>query len=121
MHINLEASDKHSIQSYSECEIQINLVRYQSSVIVNREEIIADWSVRTIADLDEQTLQPLLKQEPKIILIGHRQQDNFPSSLITQTLASRGIGLECMSIGAACRTFNVLLNEHRDVTLGLIL
>jgi uncharacterized protein len=29
--------------------------------------------------------------------------------------------MECMSVGAACRTYNVLLSEERSVVAGIIL
>lgn len=120
MHINLEANDKNSIQAYSEREVQIESINYQTSLIVNPQEIIQDWPVHSIQELDEQALEPLLRWEPAIIIIGHGQQGHFPSLALIQNLAKRGIGLECMSIGAACRTFNVLLNEQREVALGII-
>nr|HAT8713352.1 hypothetical protein [Legionella jordanis] len=120
MHINLEANDKHSIQAYTEHEVRIDSINYQSSLIVNSQEIIANWPIRRIQELDEQSLQPLLQWQPKIILIGHGQTGHFPSAPTLKTLMKFGIGLECMSIGAACRTFNVLLNEQREVALGLI-
>ena len=35
-------------------------------------------------------------------------------------LSKQRIGIECMSIGAASRTFNVLLGEGRRVVAGII-
>jgi uncharacterized protein len=34
--------------------------------------------------------------------------------------ASHGIGLEVMDTGAACRTYNLLLAEYREVAVALI-
>ncbi|CEK10699.1 MTH938/NDUFAF3 family protein [Legionella hackeliae] len=120
MHINLEANDKHTIQAYSEKMLQIDSAVYNQSLIVSSHEIITDWAIKTINDLNEDTLWPLLKYQPKIILLGHNQQGRFASPLLVDMLAKKGIGLECMSIGAACRTFNVLLSEQREITLGII-
>lgn len=121
MHINLETADQHTVQAYSETEIRIDSISYQASIIVNRHEIISDWSIHSINELTEELLVPLLKHQPRIIIIGHNNPGQFVSFPIIQTLAQRGIGLECMSIGAACRTFNVLLSEQREVVLGIIL
>lgn len=121
MHINLETADQHAIQAYSENEIRIDSISYQTSLIVNRHEIITDWPIHTINELTEELLSPLLKHQPRIIIIGHHNQGQFVSFPIIQALANQGIGLECMSIGAACRTFNVLLSEQREVVLGIIL
>ncbi|WP_019217069.1 Mth938-like domain-containing protein [Legionella tunisiensis] len=121
MHISLETVDQHTIQSYSENEIRIDAISYQSSLIVNRHELITNWPIHTVNELDAELLVPLLKHQPRIVLIGHNNQGQLVSFPIIQTLAQQGIGLECMSIGAACRTFNVLLSEHREVVLGIIL
>ena len=44
----------------------------------------------------------------------------LPMALI-EYLANQRIGIEIMSIGAASRTFNVLLSEQRAVVLGIVL
>ncbi|MCC7199215.1 MAG: hypothetical protein IT483_06885, partial [Gammaproteobacteria bacterium] len=36
-------------------------------------------------------------------------------------MASRGIGFEVMDTGAACRTYNVLVNEYRKVVLAVLI
>jgi uncharacterized protein len=36
-------------------------------------------------------------------------------------LASQGIALEVMELGAACRTFNILVQEERRVAAALFL
>jgi uncharacterized protein len=121
MHINLEAADIHSIQSYSDREIQVNSQTYQNSLIISNQAIITDWPVTSIQQLKEENLEPLLRSIPKIIIIGHQQAGQFASPSVMAELAQRRIGLEVMSIGAACRTFNILLNEHREVVIGIIL
>lgn len=120
MHINLETTDKHTIQAYSDDEIKVDSTVYRSSLIISSHEIIQDWSIANIHQLNEEFLEPLLRYQPNIIIIGHKQQGQFAPFDIMHTLSKQRIGLECMSIGAACRTFNVLLSEQRDVVLGLI-
>lgn len=121
MHINLEAKDQYTIEAYSEKEIRINGITYQQNLIVSTTELIADWTIDSINQLTTETLSPMMKYQPKIILIGHSKPNCFASPAIIQTLAKQQIALECMQIGPACRTFNVLLNEKRNVVLGIIL
>lgn len=121
MHINLEAADHNSIQAYSDQEVQVGSSVYQSSLIISRHEIISEWPIMSIQQLNEESLLPLLRHQPKIIIIGHKEQGKFAPQPAILALANRRIGLEAMSIGAACRTFNVLLNEQRDVVIGLII
>lgn len=121
MQINLETNAPYTVQAYSDTEIQINSTGYTQSLVVSNHELIQDWPIRCIDDLDERHLPPLLKHQPEIILIGHRDTGRFASAQTYQQLAQNRIALECMSIGAACRTFNVLLSEDRRVVLGIIL
>lgn len=121
MYLNLEAGEKHSIQGYSEQEITVDSQTYQQSLIISSQEIISDWPVKTILELNEETINPLLRYNPKIILIGHNQSGQFPPLSLVHTFLQQQIGFECMSIGAACRTYNVLLSELREVVVGIIL
>ena len=120
MNINLETSEPHSVKAYSESAIEINGVVYENSLIVDQHEIITPCPVATISDLNAETISPFLKHKPEIILIGHSHRSQFPSSALISWLSQQRISIECMSIGAACRTYNVLLNEGRAVVLGVI-
>ena len=121
MHINLERHDLHSIQSYDDAGITVNQVGYTQSVILSRTTIISDWSAHASIPLDETQIQPLLALKPELIIMGHTQSRLIVPPGILETLSKLRIGFECMQLGAACRTFNVLLSEHRAVVLGLIL
>ena len=121
MHIQQEPPDQQSIQAYSNSEIKINSIIYSKSLIVSREQIILDWDIRLISDLSETLLEPILNQQPEVIIIGHNESGKRPPFSIHAFLSQHRIGLECMSIGAASRTFNVLLSEERAVVAGFIL
>lgn len=121
MHIILETADKHSIQAYSDVEIKINQTTYQQSLIVSAQQIIENWPISHLQQLTQTTILPLLQHNPRIIIIGHRHNGQFPPYPLIEFLSKQGIGIECMSIGAACRTYNVLLSEQREVVLGIIL
>jgi uncharacterized protein len=45
----------------------------------------------------------------------------FASAAVRDEFARRGVGLEVMQLGAACRTFNVLVQEERRVLAALFL
>ena len=45
----------------------------------------------------------------------------FAPAALRDALAGRGVGLEAMQLGAACRTFNVLVQEERRVAAALFL
>jgi len=66
-------------------------------------------------------LAPLLERKPELVLLGTGERQVFPSGRVLAAFAGCGIGFEVMDNGAACRTFNLLLQEGRDVVLALIL
>jgi uncharacterized protein len=45
----------------------------------------------------------------------------MPAAELFAAFAARGIGLEAMDNAAACRTYNLLLAEYREVALAVML
>lgn len=120
MNIQLEGADRYSVQAYSNNSIQINSVIYDRNLIVCPQAIEADWKINTIHELIPSKLEFILAFQPEVIIIGHNLLGKFPLVTTLQQLSQQRIGLEAMSIGAACRTYNVLLSEDRRVVLGII-
>jgi uncharacterized protein len=77
--------------------------------------------VHTVEGLDRDALVPALAMSPEILILGTGERLQFPASALYAELAGRGIGLEVMDTAAACRTYNVLVNEDRPVVAALIL
>lgn len=121
MHINLEAADRHAVQAYSNDKIQINSSVYESSLIVSRDTLISSLTITSIKDMDDAYLDLILRLNPEVVIIGHDEVGVLPPYELISTLAQQRIGIECMSLGAACRTYNVLLSEQRSVVAGFIL
>lgn len=120
MQINVETPEQHTIRSYSAAHICIGTTTYSSSCLVSHDQIIEKWPVNSIKALNINTLEVALALNPDVILIGQNQLEQCPVDVL-QYLSKQRIGLECMSIGAACRTFNLLLSERRPVVAGFIL
>ena len=120
MQIQLESTSDASIHSYTETSVTANNITYTSNVLMMNAHIIPHWEPADMATINLAHLAPILQLHPKTILIGHTNKNQFPSPTLIKELADSGIGIESMSIGAACRTYNLLLNEGREVALGLI-
>lgn len=86
------------------------------------EHLYPDWQ----SDQDFPTLsslEPLLQQsQPSLILLGSTAGASTDPGYwqLLAALNQRGIGLESMGADAACRTFNVLTTEERQVLLLLV-
>ncbi len=120
MNIQQEPSDAYTIQSYANNSITVQNRTYKTSVLITLSGIISDWHVESIEKLSEKNLEAIVASSPELIIIGHGDLGKYPPPALIQLLYRKRIGIECMSIGAACRTFNVLLSEHRQVVLGFI-
>lgn len=120
MHIQLEANENNTICSYTTSSISIGSSVYHNSVIISRNTIISPWPIHSIQQLDKETIGPLLQFEPEIIIIGQQPPYTMLPIGIMEYLSKQRIGIECMAIGAASRTFNVLLSEGRRVVAGII-
>lgn len=108
------------IQRYGAGSFTIAGKEYHGSVLVLPERT-EEWKVTDVDTINETTLAPLLEgAEIEVLLIGSGEKQEFFSPELRQKLRGRGIVVECMDTGAACRTFNILMSEDRKVAAALI-
>ena len=109
------------VQSYAEGMFRVSGVRHRGSILILPETTLA-WPVEDIAGLSLDSLAPLFGVDPSVemLIIGCGRTFARPPSELMQGLRSRGIGIETMDTGAACRTYNVLAGESRRVAAALI-
>ncbi|HEV7432380.1 MAG TPA: MTH938/NDUFAF3 family protein [Steroidobacteraceae bacterium] len=108
-----------TVRAYARGEIDIAGQKLHSPCIVSSARLITDWPVRSAASLDLAALEPLLALDPKVVLIGSDATDASATGMLRRALELRGIAFEVMNLGAACRTYNVLAQERREVVAGL--
>ena len=109
------------IRGYSDTEVRIGAHTVRGSCIVTADTLITQWEPQSFAELEASHLGALLVLSPELVVIGSGPTQQFASGEIRALLAQRGVGLEVMQLGAACRTFNVLVQEERRVAAGLFL
>ena len=110
----------HSINSFDERGIQVQEKFYTGSLLLSAANFIDNWPIKHIDEVDLESLTPLLATQPEVLLLGTGDSQIFPDMSLFQAVLARGIGLEVMSTQAACRTFNVLLSEDRQVAAALV-
>jgi uncharacterized protein len=93
----------------------------RASCIVGATTLVRDWPPYDVPSLLEQHLSPLFELAPEIVVLSTGEQQRFPSAALRAQFATRNIGLEVMEIGAACRTYNVLISEERRVLAAILL
>ena len=112
---------KHQIRAYKPGKIQVNDVIYTQSIIVSPERLIDNWPPQTIGELTHDHLAIISELSPAILLIGTGATLQFPDLDIYGDLINEGIGIEVMDSSAACRTYNALSAEGRNVVAALII
>jgi uncharacterized protein len=94
---------------------------YLTSLIVTRTAVIDDWNPAAVEDLTIADFADLLALSPEVVLLGTGARQRMPPPALHAAFASRRIGLEVMDNGAACRTYNLLLSEFREVAVALMI
>lgn len=121
MDFNLEIPRDHLfIRSISDAGIRVNDDYYNNPFILASQQVVAGWNVDSIDDIGEETLQLIFDMQPELVLIGCGKTQVFLPPATQALFFSRGIGFEVMVTGAACRTFNVLVAEGRNVVAAII-
>jgi uncharacterized protein len=115
------AENNHLITAYDESYIDVNKQRYTNSIVVMPQQLITDWDVTDFAHLTEAHIEKIAKLKAEVVLLGTGIKHQFLHPKTYQALTARGIPLECMTTAAACRTYNILMSEGRNVVAALIL
>lgn len=105
------------IQAY-EPSFHVSGVSYESAICVKPSATSA-WNVDGLEILDVQTIADLAEGQ-RIVLFGTGAKGIFPAKDIRLALKSKGLVCEFMTTPAACRTYNVLMTEGRDVVAFLL-
>lgn len=122
MDLKLDANPAHyQIRAYQPGKIQINNTIYAESIIVSPERLIEHWKPQHISQLTREDLTIISELSPAILLIGTGSSLEFPDLSVYGDLINEGIGIEVMDSGAACRTYNALTAENRNVVAAIII
>lgn len=106
----LIASDRQIVQSYGPGRFRISGATYQTPVLVFPDRV----QVWDGSDYDTLAAQG---GDFDVILIGCGATADFE---LRASLKVRGLKVDVMDTGAACRTYNVLMAEGRRVAVALI-
>lgn len=122
MHIQLETGGQANlIRTYETGQIIINQDRFTRSVIVLPGQIVANWPPQGFEDLTQAHLEALVPLSPELVILGTGRRQRFPRAELLAPLVGAGIGWEVMDTGAACRTYNILMGEGRNVAAALLM
>ena len=105
---------------YGSGYVAVNNQRYERSLVVTPETIHDTWDVADVDSIGANELAFLLELKPEILLLGTGATHRFPGPAALREFARAQIGVESMDTAAACRTFNILMAEGRNVVAAII-
>lgn len=94
---------------------------FRKSVTLRSNGYIQSWSPQNITDFNPEHFLGFTEDSPEIILLGTGENLRFPPQDCLSVLQQNNLGYEVMDTAGACRTFNVLAAEDRDVTLAIVM
>ena len=115
-----DAGGRNTFTGHGEGYVEVNGKRHSSSLVVGGERIVTDWPATSVESLTADHLAAIVELKPEIVLLGTGTKFTFPDQSLLAPLYKAGIGVEAMDTPAACRTYNILLGEGRNVVAALI-
>jgi uncharacterized protein len=108
------------IRRYGADFILIGEQEVRASCIVSASTL-TPWAPRSVEELNAESLEVLFALQPEVVVLSTGATQKFPRAALRAEFAARKIGLEVMEVGAACRTYNVLVGEERRVLAAVLL
>lgn len=108
-----------SVRRYGEDGILIGDRLVTQPCLVTRERLLSDWTARSLGAMQVGDLDAVFALDIDVLIVGTRAADRIAPLEIRRACRARSLAFESMELGAACRTFNVLLAEGRRVAAAL--
>ena len=117
-----DSTDVHSIKSYDTSSIVIQsadksgLTTLTTPFILSTDQLITVWPINNILDFNSDDVKYFKVLDIEVLIIGQVIVTRLTGPTLVK-FSEQGIGIEQMPIGAACRTYNLLISEGRRVAL----
>jgi len=111
------------VESYGDGRFRVSGVLHDHSILVFPDRTI-DWPITDIRSLSPESLGAVVTAGEtgsiNLLLIGCGPRMAMIPAALRASLRAKGVVIETMDTGAACRTYNVLAAEGRKVAAALI-
>ncbi len=113
--------DTQMVSAYGPGYVEVNGVRHDAACVFAPQRPPQPWGVVSVHTMEAAHIDALLEPRPELVLIGTGRQQHFLSPALMRQLIAQRIGWEVMDTAAACRTYNILAGEGRQVLAALII
>jgi len=108
------------INAHTPESVSVNGEAFMVSVLVPPTGPIVPWGAASLADLTQAHFDRIAQAKPELVVFGSGSRLRFPPPALLRSLMAARIGIETMDTAAACRTYNILVGEGRQVMAALI-
>ena len=114
-------ADRQVINAYGDGGFRISGTHWTRPVLVFPAQTLA-WEITSFTDMTVESLEPVFGADPavELLLIGCGPSMGLVPKDLRAALKARGVVIEGLDTGAACRTYNLLMGEGRRVAAALI-
>ena len=116
-----EPIDAQSISGYGPGWISIGKEKITESVILSASGLRVPWHCARFEELTPEHFAQLAQMGAEVVVFGSGPRTRFAPPAWLQPLMAQRVGVECMDTQAACRTYNILASEGRNVVAALLL
>lgn len=116
-----DTPDGQTIRAYGQGWVNVNGDKLGASVVIGSKGQRFDWHCTRFDLLTNAHFSVLADASPELVIFGSGDRLRFPKPEWLTSLFAKRIGIETMDVAAACRTYNILAGEGRNVLLALLL
>src|SRR6218665_1759957 len=109
------------IHAYTRTSVSVNGQEHTRSLMVPPTGELIDWPVSSLEALSEADFQPILDARPEALILCTGPTLRFVQPALMRQLRAARSGVETMDTAAACRTYNILVGEGRQVMAALLI
>ena len=120
MKLQPDRSDTQTITGYGPGWVGVGSEKITHNVVIASSGERLPWAAR-YEDLGAADFAVLAELKVEVVIFGSGARIRFPHPAWLAPLAQARIGIETMDTAAACRTYNVLAQEGRQVAVALLL
>jgi uncharacterized protein len=115
-----DRSDAQTISGYGPGWVGVGTEKITHNVVIGSRGERLPWAGR-YEDLGPADFAMLADLKVEVVIFGSGARLRFPKPAWLAPLAQARIGVETMDTAAACRTYNILAQEGREVAVALLL
>jgi uncharacterized protein len=110
-----------SISGYGPGWIGLGNEKITASVVIGSRGERFNWACNCFEELTAEHFAQLAALNTELVIFGSGSRIRFPQTAWIRPLIDKQTGIETMDTQAACRTYNILAGEGRNVAVALLL